>query len=222
MDVVEAIRQRKSVRGFKPDPVPKALLKEILEIAVRAPSSVNAQPWEFAVVTGDVLERIKQDNVDRLLSNTEPDPDLQSEPWHGAYRQRQVELAKQIFRLMGIAREDRQKRAEWAQRGVRFFDAPAAIIVYVDRSLSESRPLFDTGCVSQTICLAAIKYGLGTCIEGQGVHFPDVIRKHAGLPESKRIVTSIAIGYPDWDYPANKLETEREAVDNLTMWCGFD
>lgn len=222
MDIVEAIRQRKSIRGFKPDPVPEGVLRKILEIAVRAPSSVNAQPWEFAIITGDVLDRIKRDNVERLASGVTPNPDLQSEPWQGGYRERQVELAKQIFQLMGIAREDKEKRAQWAQRGTRFFDAPAAIIVYADRSLSESRPLFDAGCVSQTICLAAMNYGLGTCIEGQGVHCPDVIRKHTGIPESKRIITSIAIGYPDWDFPANRLQTERESLDSITTWCGFD
>lgn len=222
MDIADAIRQRKSIRGFKPDPVPKDVLRNVLEIAVRAPSSVNAQPWEFAVIAGEVLDRVKRENVERLVSGKEANPDLRSDPWQGVFRQRQVELAKQIFQLMGIAREDKEKRAQWAQRGARFFDAPVAIIVFADGSLPESRPLFDAGCVCQTICLAALHFGLGTCIEGQGVHYPDVLRKHTGMPESKRIITSIAIGYPDWDYPANAVKTERESLDNITMWCGFD
>jgi nitroreductase len=74
----------------------------------------------------------------------------------------------------------------------------------------------------QSICLAALSRGLGTCIEDQGVMYPDVIRRFAAVPESKRIVIAIAIGYPDWDFPANKVETAREPVDSITSWCGFE
>lgn len=222
MDVVDAIRTRKSIRGFKPDPVPKDVLREILEIAVRAPSGVNAQPWEVAVVSGRPLENIKRENVAKLESGATGGRDTPSQAREGVYKQRQVELAIQLFQLMGIAREDKEKRAEWLKRGFRFFDAPAAIILYVDKSLGESGPLLDMGTLAQTICLAALNYGLGTCIEGQGVTYPDVVRKHTGIPESKGIVTCIAIGYPDWDFPANQVITKREPVDNIAIWCGFD
>ena len=74
----------------------------------------------------------------------------------------------------------------------------------------------------QTICLTALNYGLGTCIEYQGVMYPEALRKYAGIPESKRALVSIAVGYPDWDFPANKLESNREPVDNITSWCGFE
>lgn len=222
LDVVEAVRTRKSIRSFKPDPVPKNVLREILEIATRAPSGVNAQPWEITVVAGEALDSIKRQNVENLMSATSPNPDMQGGAREGVYRQRQVDLAKQLFQLMGIAREDKEKRAQWYQRGARFFDAPAAIILHMDSSIGESLNLFDMGTLAQTICLVALNYGLGTCIEGQGVHYPEVLRKHAGIPESQRIVTSIAIGYPDWDFPANKVQSEREPVDNITAWRGFD
>ena len=107
------------------------------------------------------------------------------------------------------------------QRGFRFFDAPAAIIICADRSLAEAGPLLDIGSVLQTICLAALNYGLGTCIEDQGTMYPDVLRKFADIPDSKRIIISIAIGYPDWDFPANKLESTREPIESLITWCGF-
>jgi len=222
MDVIEAIRARKSIRGFKPDPVPKEVLREVLDVAARSPSSLNTQPWETTVVTGEVLDNIRRANVEMLASGAVPQPDMPFKPYEGIYRQRQVDLAIQIFQLMGIAREDKEKRAEWMQRGFRFFDAPAAIILSVDRSLDESRPLFDIGAISQTICLAALNYGLGTCIEDVGIMFPEVVRKYAGIPESKRIIVSIAIGYPDWDFPANKLESQREPVDDITTWLGFE
>jgi len=128
----------------------------------------------------------------------------------------------QLFNLMGIARDDREKRAEWGLRGLRFFEAPAAIVLYVEESLARSYVDFDLGAFAQTICLAALSYGLGTCIEDQGVLFPEVIRRLAGIPESKRIVVSIAVGYPDRDFPANRLESSREPVEKIAKWCGFD
>ncbi len=222
MDILEAIRARKSIRGYKPDPVPREILREIINIASRAPSAMNSQPWEIAVVTGKVLDNIKQGNIDMVSSGTTPEPAVRPKPFEGKYRQRQVELAIQLFGLMGIAREDRVKRAEWWQRGFRFFDAPAAIILSVDRSLEEARSQFDIGTLAQTICLTALNYGLGTCIEDQGVTFPEIVRRFAHIPESQRIVTSIAIGYPNRDFPANRLESKREPVDEIVTWYGFD
>ena len=80
----------------------------------------------------------------------------------------------------------------------------------------------DIGGIVQTICLAALDYGLGTCINGQGITFPEVVRKVTGLPVSKKLYTSIAIGYPDWDHPSNKLDSVRESIDNVVTWVGFD
>ena len=222
MDIVEAIRTRKSIRGYRPDPVPKEILRDILDIATRAPSAMNTQPWEIIVIAGEVLENIKRGNIEMLESGALPNPNVSVQSFEGVYRQRQVDLAVQIFQLMGIAREDKAKRGEWMKRGFRFFDAPAAFIFSVDKSLKPWWELFDFGAISQTICLAALKYGLGTCIEDQGVMYPEVIRKYTGMPESKRIIICIPIGYPDWDFPANRLESKREPVEAITTWCGFD
>lgn len=224
MDIVEAIRTRKSIRNFKPDPVPKEVLREILEIATRAPSAMNTQPWEFIVLAGDLLEKVKRANVEMLNSGESPRPEHSAVGWpsDSVYRQRQVELAKQLFQLMEIPREDKEKRARWMERGFRYFDAPAAIIVLADRSLSEAGPLLDIGAVMQNICLAALNYNLGTCIEDQGVMYPDVLRKFAGIPESKRIIIAIAIGYPNRDFPANRVESARAPIGSITTWCGFE
>jgi nitroreductase len=224
MDVIEAVQRRKSIRGYKPDPVPKEVLEQILELASHAPSAMNTQPWEFTVLTGDVLENVRRSNVELLNSGAPPNPEHEVVGWprESIYRQRQVNLAKQFFQLMDIPREDKEKRAKWLERGFRYFDAPAAIIITTDRCLSESGPLLDIGALMQTICLTALHFGLGTCIEDQGTMYPEVLRKYAHLPESKRIVIAIAIGYPDWDFPANKVETEREPIKNVTTWLGFD
>jgi len=224
MEVVEAIEKRKSIRGYRPDPVPKEVLQRILDLAGQAPSAMNTQPWEFIILSGEVLDKVRQGNIEKLRSGAIPNPEHVVTGWprESIYRQRQVDLAKQLFRLMDIPREDKQKRSEWLERGFRFFDAPAAIVLVADRCLSESGPLLDIGALIQTICLAALDFGLGTCIEDQGTMYPDVLRRFAHIPGSRRIVITIAIGYPDPDFPANKVESEREPIRNVSTWLGFD
>ena len=222
MEIIEAISERKSIRAYKPDPVKMEIIKKILRIATRAPSGTNGQPWEFTIITGDALDNVKRHNVE-CFNSIAPNPDFLNESWPSGsvYKQRQIELAKDLFRIMGIAREDSEKRTRWMERGVRYFDAPVAIIISVDQSISGATYLMDIGAVMQSICLVAWNYHLGTCIEYQGVMYPDVLRKFAGIPKSKRIMISIALGYPDCDFPANKAESPREPVENITTWCGF-
>jgi len=224
MELIQAIKTRKSIRNFKPDPVPKETLRAILEIATRAPSAVNRQPWEFFIITGEVLEKIKNKHVEKLLSPRDHQGHNRKKvDTGGIWRRRQVDLAIELFRLMGITRDDVEKRAEWNERGFRYFDAPTAIILVKDLSIAHKLSGYlDIGSVSQTICLTALEYGLGTCIENQGAKYPEVLREYANIPESKEIVTTIAIGYPNWDFPANKIVTPREDLENNTTWCGFD
>jgi nitroreductase len=223
MQIIEALKVRKSVRRFKPDPISRELIEEILEIATRAPSAMNSQPWEFCVLAGEVLNKVVQANVELLRTNAVPGAEHSVVGWdkQSVYRTRQVALAVELFRLMGIERHDNAKRNQWLERGFRYFDAPAAIIVMTDRSLKPETPLIDIGIVIQSICLAALEYGLGTCIEDQGCLYPEVLREHAAIPEDKRILMAIAIGYPDWDFPANQIETTRVPVDQITLWRGF-
>lgn len=224
MEIIEAIRKRKSVRAYRKDDVSREVIREILEVAVRAPSTMNTQPWEFVVLTGEPLRMIGEECVNKLRSAIATHPDHQVIGWtnDSVYRKRQVELAKQIFQIMSIPREDVVKRAAWMERGFRYFDAPAAIIIVVDRALSESAPLLDLGAVMQTICLAAVHYGLGTCIHDQGVMYPEVVRKYAGLEESKRLIIAISIGYPDDENIVNTITSSREPIDNVTRWVGFE
>jgi len=220
LDVIEAIKTRRSIRGYKPEPVPKEVLEEILETAIRSPSSLNTHPWEFTVVAGDVMEKIKQANIEKLNAGERPHLEEPRGEYTGIYRERQVALAVQLFQLMGITREDREKRMDWMKRGFRFFDAPAAIIISIDKEVGTGGQ-FDVGAVSQTIALVALNYGLGTCIMGQGIMYPDVIRKLTGIKESKLIVICLTIGYPDWDFPANEVYSAREPVGKITTWCGI-
>lgn len=225
MDIIEAIKTRKSIRKFKPDPIPKETLREILEIAARAPSAENTQPWEFYVIAGETLDTIRKENVENLKSGKIFPEEMAhvhvQRPKGSIFRERQVDIAKQLFKLMDIQREDKVKRAAWMENGFRYFDAPAVIIIAADDSLPIQGTYLDVGSCMHNICLTALNYGLHTCIENQGISYSDVIRRHTGMPDNKRLVCAIAIGYPDWTFPANQVKSPREPVDNTTTWCGL-
>lgn len=220
MELKEAILTRRSIRGFLDKPVPKAVISDILKTACRAVSANNIQPWQFAVVSGDVLKQIGAENAAAFCSG-EPE-DYEEEVFEGVYRQRQIGVAKQLFRAMDIVRGDKEKRHWWTQRGFRFFDAPAAIILYMDAKLNEGACRFDMGCVAQNICLAAMEHGIGTCVENQAIMYQKPLRAHLGILEDKRFVAGIALGYPDPQFAANHVVSERTDMEQLTCWYGFD
>ena len=222
MELKEAIRIRRSIRGYKSVPVPGTILSEILSLAVRAPSAINIQPWEITVVTGDDLEKIKLGNVKMMESDTWPHPDMPMPLLTEVHRKRQLALGSQLYRLLEIHRGDHKKSYEWAKKSMRFFDAPAVIFITSDEALNITSTAFDCGLLTENIALLALEYGLGTCINEQGVFYPDVVRNFTGIPDSRRIIVCISIGYPDWDFPANKLYSEREPLDGITIWRGFE
>lgn len=219
MELTKAINERRSVRGYKQEPVSKETLEKVLKLAARAVSAENTQPWEIAVISGDVLKKIAKMNVDSYLNEEEPDYD--EAPFEGVYRQRKIDIAKKLFGAMDIAREDKEKRRWWTSRGFAFFDAPAAFIIYMDKNLRELSK-FDIGCFTQNVCLAAMEYGLETCVEIQAVMYQEGLRKYLDVPENKTFVMGIAIGYPDEDFPANKVRSDRAELDQIVSWYGFD
>lgn len=217
MELLEAIKSRMSIRAYKPDPVPKRVLAELLEVATRAPSGSNTQPWEFIVLTGETLRELDRAMMERLHSGKmkpEPDEDMPFSFPTGLYKERSAKFYKKILAVM--------KMQEWYEKSISFFDAPAAIILVTDKSAPQPWCLFDMGSISQTISIAAQNYGLGTCMVGHPVAYPKDMRTVLNIPESKRIVVGIAIGYPDWDHPLNSLRTDREPVEELVTWHGMD
>jgi nitroreductase len=220
MDVIAAIKERRSIRGFKKDQVPRDIIETILKTATHCPSGMNAQPWEFAVVTGTAMEKLRQENINNFLSDK--NTKVVNEKYIGIYRQRQVEIARQVLDAMNIKREDKEARSAWHQYGFRYFDAPAVIIITTDASLDERWSFFGVGSISQTICLIALSYGLGTCISLQGVYYSDGVKKVLNIPDNKTCVTSISLGYPDWEFPANNVVSKRESIENITAWYGFE
>jgi nitroreductase len=222
MDIIKAVKSRKCIRGYTFQPVPKGVLSEILSISTRAHSAMNAQPWEFTIVTGEVLEQIKQANLNCLTSGVIPSPDFPLKAYEGVFKERYIENVTRLFALMGISREDKEKRKEWQRNNARFFGSPAVIFISVDKILDDMRCIFDVGAVTQTICLVALSYGLSTCPQLSGISYPSIIRKFTNIPESKRLLIAISIGYPDNSFPANGHISNREALDKITTWCGYD
>ena len=228
MEIVEAINQRKSIRAFKSDPVAQEILKEVMELALRAPSYDNTQPWEFAIVAGKKLEEIKQAFVKKAEEGRNPDTDIpRPREFPEPYDTRRRTIGRKVLELKGISREDKEKRGRWLLQGLRLFEAPCVIYIYIDRSFYRQGdglniwPIFDCGLVAENIILLATRYGLGTIAQIQAVVYPDVLRKVLGIPDSKLIVLGISVGYPDWDDPINQLYSERERLDTVSTWHGF-
>ena len=225
MEALEAIRSRKSIRAFRPDPVPESVLIKILEVATHAPSAVNLQPWEFFVVRGKALKEVKSAYLEDYRLGKLPDPDIPvgdtrdiAPVLKGVYKERQVALAKQIFQIMGITKANKKK--EWSEKMMQFYDAPAVIIVAVDKVLQSNWPILDVGLVTQNIALAAPEFGLSTCIMRAIVDYPKHLRKIVGVPELKRIMIGLAIGYPDWEHTIAGIKTTREEIENIVTFVG--
>jgi len=224
MDYEKLARDRRSVRGFRPDPVPRDVLDEIIDVATRAPSSMNTQPWHFHVISGEPLERIRAGNTERMMEGSPPDREISGHGrYEGHHRQRQKEIALQLFEAMGIAWEDRERRQDWAMRGFRQFDAPVSVVGTVDRDLAESTvAYFDLGAAVYGMVLAAWDRGLGSVINGQGISQSSVVRENAEIPEDQIIVITVAMGYPADEFPANEVRSTRRPVGDVVTYVGFD
>ena len=219
----DVILGRRSIRGYKPDPVPQALIREILALAMRAPSSMNTQPWNFYVITGAPLDAIRQGNTERNLAGVPHSREFRiGQPFAGVHRERQIGVAKQLFTAMEIARDDKELRQDWVMRGFRQFDAPVCVIVTYDRELAASDDTaFDCGAVATALVNAAWSRGLGAVINSQGIMQSPVVRQHAGIADDQVIMKSIALGWPDESFPANAVVSERKSVDDATTFVGF-
>jgi len=227
MDIKEAINLRRSVRAFKPDPVPKAVLEEILEQARHAPSWSNTQPWEFAIASGPKLVEIRKRCLDQDGADFNPDFKHYSD-FPEPYASRGRTAVEQSHAAAGISRENKEQRRWWDGLQMGNFGAPCVIYICIDRSLimrdgkMSIWPVYDCGMITQSITLLAPGYGLGTIIQARAVVYPGVIREVLGIPDSKMILIGIAIGYPDSDQPINQFNTEREPKEKLVRWYGFE
>ncbi len=223
-DYDEVVNGRRSIRGFSAQPVARETIEEIIALAMRAPSSLNTQPWNFYVVTGEALDRIREENTRRNLAGIPDSREFRKGEQHGgAHRERQVDIAKQLFGAMGIARDDKPARQDWVLRGFRQFDAPVSIVVTYDRILhgSDIAP-FDCGAVTNALVNAAWSRGLGCVINSQGIMQSPVVREHAGIADDQVIMICVALGYPDDSFPANAVVSRRKTVEEAAVFVGFD
>lgn len=224
MEYDDVILGRRSCRGYKPDPVSKELIEEVIRLVMRAPSSYNSQPWSFYAISGEPLDRIRAGNVERMVAGVPESREFRAgTPFADEHRARQVGVAKQLFGAMGIAREDKARREDWMLRGFRQFDAPVCVIITYDRVLADSDDTpFDCGGVANALVNAAWSRGLGTVINSQGIMQSPVVREHAGIPDDQVIMKSIALGWPDEDFPANAVVSERKPLAETLNFVGFD
>jgi nitroreductase len=224
MDYEEIAQDRRSIRGYKTDPIPREILEEIIHIAKHAPSSMNTQPWHFHVLTGEPLERIRKGNTEKMMAGSSVDREIKlNHGYEGPHRERQIEIAVQLFEAMGIARGDKERRLDWVMRGFRQFDAPVSIVITVDKALADDTIAhFDCGAATYGLVLAAWSKGIGSVINGQGIMQSSVVRENANIPEDQVIMTCVAMGYPDETFVANDVKSRRSPNDKVASFIGFD
>ncbi len=223
MNFKDFAMSRKSARGFLDKPIPKDLVDEIIEAAKWAPSSYNTQTWHIHAVAGDVLDKIRAGNTENTLAGKPHNRDFPyKEDYEGEHRQRQIAVAIQLFDVMGITRDDKEKRMDWMLRGFRQFDAPVSLILTYNKYLEPAAiSQFCLGSLAYGIVLAAWDRGIGCVINGQGIMQSDVVREHAGIPDDESILICIALGYPDDSFPANHVRSTREDNKNFVTYQGF-
>ena len=223
-DLETIVFERRSIRGYSTQPVPREVIEDVIRIAARAPSSMNTQPWHFHVLTGEPLERVRRGNTEKMVSGSAVDREITlNHGYEGAHRDRQVEIAVQLFEAMGIARDDKARRQDWVMRGFRQFDAPVSVVIIVDKELAnDTIAHFDCGAVTYGLVLAAWSKGLGTVINGQGIMQSSVVRENANIPGDQVIMTCVAMGFPDEDFVANHGQSRRAPGDAVASFIGFD
>ena len=219
MEVTEAIRNRKSTRAFLPKQVDKGIITNILECARWAPSGVNSQPWQVAVVTGET-KGILGKALAQCRANDEPArqdynyyPTKVEEP----YLTRRRVCGKALYNALNIQRDDLEKRREQWMKNYHSFDAPVALYFFIDGFL-ETGSWIDCGMFIQNVMLAARGHGLETCAQAALAEYPDIVRNTLNIPDSKKLICGMALGYADYADASYRYRTEREPVESFTAW----
>lgn len=221
MELLAALKTRKSIRAFKTQAVSRETLTKILEAARWSPSWGNTQPWELVVVQGPKVKELTEEMAAAFQQRVAANPDVaMPATFPDVYKGRYMACAAGLFGTMGVARDDKASRMAHMVKMTRGFDAPVIIYVVFNADLTEPYTMFDLGAITHGLCLAAHDLGLGTCIAAQLALYPDIIRRHLGLTTSHKIVVGLALGYPDPEASANAFRTEREPLDKFVKWIG--
>ncbi len=220
--VEEAISSRRSIRAFLPTPVPQQTIENILDTAARAPSGTNIQPWKTYVLTGDSLAGLSR-AILKVYNDPESAKDHTEEyayyprEWVSPYIERRRKIGWDLYGLLGITRDDKQKMHHQHGRNYCFFDAPVGLMFTIDRVLEQGSWL-DYGMFLQNIMIAARGNGLDTCPQAAFTPFHRVISEYLNIPETQSVVCGMSLGYADPNAVENSLTTEREPLDH---WVTF-
>ena len=215
MQLIEAIKGRKSFRAFKPDPVPKAIIEDILKLTIHAPSAINLQPWEFIVVMGEERERLsrrlmkayREKQISCGPGNVKPLPKTVGK--RGA---KTLAMMNPFFEEMGVT------PGQYINEGsCNFYGAPVAILICIDDSFSKGG-LVDIGAALAYLVLSANELGLATCPIGLILAYQDEVKEALDIPENKNLVIGVALGYPDLESPINRFKSPRDDLDKFVRW----
>ncbi|MDR2452156.1 MAG: nitroreductase [Candidatus Accumulibacter sp.] len=218
----EAIRSRRSLRRFLSTPVAADTIREILDLAARAPSGTNVQPWKVHALAGAEKEALSRVICEKYLASGPEEmgfdyyPKQWAEPWLS--RRRKVGL--DLYGLLGIAKDDKERMTRYWMRNYTFFDAPVGLIFTINRIFGLGM-LLDYGMFLENLMLAARAHGLDTCPQLAFANFQATIRHVLGLPEDDLIICGMALGYADPEAPENQLVTERVPAERFAEFRGF-
>jgi nitroreductase len=222
-DVFEALRSRKAVRAFTPEPVDRATVEAILALASRAPSGSNIQPWKVWVVAGEAKERL----CARILKAFEDDAPGYSEgyayypdKWEEPYLSRRRKLGKDLYSAVGVPRGDASGMKRQTGRNFIFFGAPVGMFVTISNTMNEGG-WYDLGAFLQSILLAARGFGLHTCPQQSFSLYHSLVREELGIPDEQVIACGVALGHEDTSAPENRIVTEREPVASFATFAGL-
>ena len=217
-----ALLTRRSVRAFLPTPVPRADIEAILEVASRAPSGTNTQPWKVHVLTGRALARLSEA---LLAAYDDPQRDelyreeyaYYPRDWVSPYIDRRRKIGWDLYGLLRIGKGDKARMHEQHAQNYRFFGAPVGLLFTIDRVMERGSWL-DYGMFLQAIMTAARGRGLDTCPQAAFTPFHQVIAAQLGLPPEEQLVCGMSLGFADESAPVNALRTEREPVERFTRF----
>ena len=218
MDAIECIKNRMSIRAFKPEEIPKDLLMEVVNIAKWSPSYKNSQPWEAIILSGAKKEALSKMMVELITKGEEPTSDLpKPQFWPPDEEARINHLYKTKTEATGIDLKDPEVVRKSKKMNFNFYYAPHVIYLFQDSSLS-LWSLFDMGLFAQSLMLAAHAKGLGTVPQAFSTDYAKQIKNFLSIPETKRLVIGISIGYPDSESTVNKFRTDRVKTEELVSW----
>ena len=215
------IRSRKTVRAFRPDPVPQAQLMEIIEVARMAPSNFNTQPWRVHVLAGEPKRALSEAISRAHSANTHPPFSPFPQPPPPECAERLDDFGRRYYAALGIDRADMASRARQTGRNFVFFDAPVGFIFTIDSALSKHSWL-DFGLFLQNMMLAAHARGLATCPQVSFVRYQSIIAEQLGLAPEEAVTCGMSLGYADRHAAVNQIGMPREPLEVFTRWLGFD